>query len=119
MTITNTHILRLATKLDPSVSKKVTGSIPATSAVTIAAIIIIKIESNFNTNPITTIRIPNNFNNSILFHSLFHISYRNLHSKLYHILQEKQKKWIIDPFTTLLYKLLIHFYRRFFPLLLV
>ena len=91
MTITNTHILRLATKLDPSVSKKVTGSIPATSAVTIAAIIIIKIESSFNTNPITTIRIPNNFNNSIIFHSLFHISYRNLHSKLYHILQEKQK----------------------------
>ena len=28
-------------------------------------------------------------------------------------------KWIIDPFTTLLYKLLIHFYRRFFPPLLV
>ena len=94
ITITNTHILRLATKLDPSVSKKVTGSIPATSAVTIAAIIIIKIESNFNTNPITTIRMPNNFNNSIIFHSLFHISYRNLYLKLYHILQQKQKKWI-------------------------
>ena len=64
-TIIKVHILRFATKLEPSVSKKVTKSIPPTRAVTTAATIMIKIESIFNTNPMITIKIPNSLSNSI------------------------------------------------------
>ena len=66
-TMINVHMLRLDTKLDPNVCKNVTTSMPETSAVTMAATMMISMESNFKINPTTTIKIPSNFKISIKF----------------------------------------------------
>lgn len=60
----NVHMLRFETKLDPSVSKKVTRSMPLTSAVTMAAAMMIRIESIFITKPAMTITMPKSFSKS-------------------------------------------------------
>ena len=63
-TMMNVHMLRFETKLDPSVSKKVTRSMPLTSAVTMAAAMMIRIESIFITKPTMTITMPKSFSKS-------------------------------------------------------
>ena len=71
-TMTKVHMLRLETKLEPSVSSSVTRSMPLTSAVTTAAAMMIRMESIFITNPTMTMTIPRSFNNSTSFILSFH-----------------------------------------------
>jgi hypothetical protein len=58
-------MLRLETKPLPMVWRKTTGSIPAMTAVTTAAIMMVRMESHLRANPTTTIRIPSSFISSM------------------------------------------------------
>ena len=61
ITMMNMSMLRLSTKLWPSVWKNVSGSSPATSAVATAATMITRIESSLHAKPTTMITIPMSF----------------------------------------------------------
>ena len=59
------HMLRFETKLSPSVFRNATGSIPPTTAVAMAATMMMRIESSLSAKPTTTMTIPRSLRSSV------------------------------------------------------
>ena len=79
ITMMKMAMLRFATKVLPSVSSRVTGPRPPTSAVTTAATRMTRMESSFSAKPAMTMTMPSSFSSSIiafLYTYIFPASYR-------------------------------------------